>query len=244
MLKEFYTEQIKDFGLGNFISITPTLKELSKTHEVIVWFANKHFEKCYIDCEWMTITQDKRPQPPINSGTTNFSNQEPDWKYCWNKVFGNREVTQDSYIDIPKEIENPIKGKYGIFINGAGSERQGYIDMKSIDVETQEHIKELSTIPVYSIGSLDDEKRNIFDGYYGDIRLALRILDDAEWVITNVTGFYHAAGAMNKKQLVLWKDCLTPKNINLNDKCVYTYKEHWKEDIIKFLDGNKYNNKN
>lgn len=231
---EFYSEQISDFGLGNFISITPTLKELSKTHKVVVWFANKTYEQCFIDCPWMTITQEKRVQPAIHSGTVNFANKEPDWQYCWRMVFGNDNVTQTPYIDIP-EIENPIKGEYGVFINGSGSERQGYLDMKLVDDDTQELIQDLSTIPVYGVGGLNDMERNRFDGYYGDIRLALRIIADAEWVITNVTGLYHAAGAMNKKQLVLWKDCLTPKNINMNNNCVTAHKDEWVEKIKEFL---------
>jgi hypothetical protein len=234
-MKEFYSEQIQNFGLGNFINITPTLKELSKTHKVVVWFANKTFEQCYIDCDWMTITQDKRPQPRIHSGTTNFRNTMADWEYCWSLVFGNRNVTENTYIDTP-DIENPIKGKYGIFINGAGSEVESYLDMKLVDNETQELIKELSPIPVYGLGGPNDQNRNIFDGYYGDIRLALRIMADAEWIITNATGLYHAAGALNKKQLVLWKDCLYPKNINMNDKCITAHKDEWKQKIKEFYE--------
>jgi ADP-heptose:LPS heptosyltransferase len=50
---------------------------------------------------------------------------------------------------------------------------------------------------------------------------------NAKFVIANDTGLAHAAAAMKKKILILWKDTKFPKNSNISDKTEYLMKEDW-----------------
>ena len=68
-----------------------------------------------------------------------------------------------------------------------------------------------------------------------NIRKALAIIRDAQLVIANDTGLAHAAGAMNKKLLVLWKDTPFIKNQNPGINTQYAMKNEWEEQVINFL---------
>jgi len=226
-----YIEESKGFGLGNFVSITPIIRELYDKHgKINVLFSKDYVKQCYINSPYINIIDKPVGGKLFSSSLINRGNDKTDIEHASLHILGHLPKYK-TFVD---EVE-PIKGEYGVFINGAGNERTDYVDSKSIPFEYQEMIKENSKIEVIGIGSLNDKNRNIFNGSYGDIREALQYIKGAKWVISNVTGFYHVAGAYEKEQLCLWKDCLRPRNENLNPNCINSNKDNWSNDIIKFL---------
>jgi hypothetical protein len=227
-----YIEDHMGFGLGNFVSITPIIRELyeQRKQKVNVLFTKDYVKQCYLDSPYINIIESPKGDRLFGSELINRRNTYEDIYFAQDKVLQKR-VDWLPFVD---EVE-PIIGEYGVFINGAGSEREEYVNQKAISFEYQNQIKELSKIPIVGIGSNSDKSRNIFEGCYGDVRECLRYIKGAKWVISNVTGFYHVAGAYQKDQLVLWKDCLRPRNLNINPNQVVSNKENWAADIIKFL---------
>lgn len=231
---DFYIEQHDNARLGNFIQATPMIRELYETYQqkISVLFQTEYVKQCYINSPYIKIID--KPQGSLLYTTRNRSkNNTKDSIHIQQSVLGYVSDKQP-FID----VYNNFSGTYGVFINGAGNESPAYLNMKLVDTSTQEIIKRYSKIPVIGLGSLNDQKRNIFPGVYGDIPLTLDILNGASWVITNATGFYHAAGALNKIQLALWKNCQRPRNENVNVHCIHSSYGNWKQDILNFLNMN------
>ena len=74
-----------------------------------------------------------------------------------------------------------------------------------------------------------------------DIRKSLGALYHSDLIISNDTGMYHAAGALNKKIFVLWKDTNFNKNKSPGKKCIFSQNKAWWEDYRKMIDENTYN---
>lgn len=98
---------------------------------------------------------------------------------------------------------------------GSGNEDKMYLNIKTPDKSYYEHYMKGECI---FTGSVVDFKR--VDWFKGmevqldDIRKSLALIRDAELIISNDTGLAHAAGAMNKNIIILWKDTMIPKNGN------------------------------
>ena len=237
---DFYILQHDGCRLGNFIQTTPLIRALYENNKsrgnnskIPVLFQTEYVKQCYIKSPY--IEPISSPKGKLLYSTLNLSkNNIKDSQYIQKIVLG-YTTEYKPFID---EYKN-FSGNYGVFINGSGSENPSYLDRKLVDKTFQQVIQDNSPIPVIGLGSLEDKKRNIFPGVYGDIHLALDIINGAKWVITNATGFFHVAGALNKTQLALWKDCQRPRNENLNELCTYSSKGNWESDIINFLNVNK-----
>lgn len=235
MMVGFYIEQHEGFALGNFINCTPTIRALYEQHQckIPVLFKTEYVKQCYLESEYIEIIDDPGEKHRLfGSDMINKVNTCEDWKFIYDNIIGRCDEYFQPFIDAPKST---LDFKYGVFVNGAGSEVESYLDRKLVPVEIQEIVKHHSKIPVIGIGSMNDKTRTIFDGHFGNIRDALAIINGAEWVITNATGFYHAAGAMNKKQLALWKHCRFPRNKNANPHTKHSMMQNWARDIINFL---------
>lgn len=236
MITDFYILQHDHCRLGNFIQTTPLIKELYNKYQdkIPVLFQTEYVKQCYINSPYIEIIHEPRGtllySTHILSPTPNIKDSDFIQQYAIGYV-----STCKPFID----TYNNIYGNYGVFINGSGSERQAYLDMKLVDNNTQKIIQEHADIPVIGLGSENDRSRNIFPGVYGDIHLALDIINGAKWVITNATGFFHVAGALNKQQLALWKHCQRPRNENHNEHCIYSSYGNWANDIINFLNNFK-----
>lgn len=227
-----YIRDTEGYGLGNFISCTPVIRELYEQNKekVRVYFTSDYIKECYKNSPYIETLEEPQGRMLFQTSLKCKTNIMRDIDFIQDVVLGYR-VKWDTFID---DVE-PIEGEYGVFVNGAGSEADYYLDQKLIDEQTQQIIKEQSKIKVFGIGSINDKERNIFEGSYGDIRECLRYIKGAKWVISNVTGFYHVAGAYKKRQLVLWKDCLYPRNENMNTNAVVSHKGNWVNDIKDFL---------
>lgn len=230
----FYVEQHEHFALGNFIACTPTIKALYERYQqrIPVLFKTEYVKQCYMNSTYIEIIDEPGGRRRLfGSDLICRANTMTDYDFIAKHIVG--LTVQQPFID-EYALSKPL-GPYGVFINGSGSEAQHYLDRKLIPLDVQAVVRDNSKIPVIGVGSLNDAERNIFAGYYGDIRQALAIINGAEWVISNVTGFYHAAGAMHKRQLVLWKDCLWPRCSNISPYAERSTAGNWANDIIKFL---------
>lgn len=231
----FYVLQEKGFALGNFVNCTPTIRHLFELHgeKIPVLFQTEYVAECYKDSPYIKRINKPQGRKIFGSDMINRGNNSTDIDFISNNVLGQSAIFKP-FID---EVE-PRSGDYGLFVNGSGSEEQSYLDRKSVPFEIQEIIKYNSKVPVYGTGSLNDQQRNIFEGSFGNIRESLSLIAGAKWVITNATGFYHVAGAMEKNQLALWKDCLRPRNENINENAIISNQNDWSESIIRFLNDN------
>ena len=66
-----------------------------------------------------------------------------------------------------------------------------------------------------------------------DIIGSLAALNDADFVISNDTGMYHAAGALDKRQFVMWKDTNKIKNSTPSKKAYIS--NDWIKDFKKWI---------
>lgn len=233
-----YVLQHKDFGLGNFINLTPAIKWLhERTGEKIpVYFATDYVRECFTD--WAAIEiLDTQPEGGVLFGSymVNLGNDKPDYQHVFQVVTGERwQPRYHTYVDTP--TPTPAEAKIWknciAIINGSGSENPQYVAAK--DPGKEAYMAEIAAAKkanpkakVIAVGSKSDAARNkwlmdIADGYFGDIRTALKIISVAAGVIANDTGLAHAAGAMNKPLTVLMKTYIERvKNPGTKTKYIY-----------------------
>ena len=238
--KQKMAYQHPSFALGNFIMITPAIRRQSeKQHKPVnVYFAKQYVKECFKECSFINPVSKLRDQVFVSSNMVNRN--MPDYQYSFKKA--HKEIWESkyhTYVDSPSEYDFSNQ-KYMVVLNGlAGA---AWRKKK----ETPEHIhrliKQHSNLPIWFTGSKSDLVNNSpWMAEVGDvveldnIRKALAIIRDAQLVVANDTGLAHAAGAMNKKLLVLWKDTPFIKNQNPGINTQYAMKHEWEEQVINFL---------
>lgn len=227
--------QQHNFGLGNFINLSPAIQRLSErfNRPIDVYFDLPFVRDCFLDCPFINILE-IRPQgePMFSSSLTNKTiNSKPDYQYIYEKVTLEKWDGRSCYVDQPSEVHAI---KYAVFVHGSGNESQNYLDTKQIPQRYFElAIKKCwhnSIAPVF-VGSPNDLKRNEWASIYaagiGDVRRALSLINGAEFVVGNDTGLIHAAGAMDKKTFVFWKDTQLPRCQNSGTQCTYLMRDSW-----------------
>lgn len=215
-----YAHQVWNYGLGNFINLTPTLKMLAEHlgHKIPVYFDLKFIEKCFLDCPFIDILNRKPDHNPIfGSWLINGRNDCPDYINVFREVRKRYPLEGDlphTYVDRAKEIK--VDKGYTLFIRGSGSESIPYLDSK---MPKDDYYRNYFNGNCIFTGSENDLERS--DGLFkdmacdvGDIRKSLALIREADMVIANDSGLAHAAGAMNKKMVILWKNTSLPKNAN------------------------------
>jgi hypothetical protein len=224
----YYVEQHPSFALGNFINCTPTLRYLSERdgRPVPVLFHTDYVRQCFLDCPFIEHIDIPVGKRLFGSELICKANTEPDYAYIFRKVTGVEWCEGwHTYVDQPGAW---AKDHVPVIINGSGSEREDYISSKDVGPEPF-----LAAGPSLFVGSEADLARNPWvlnrpGGSYnvGSIRMSLRYIVDAQYVIANDTGLAHAAGAMNKPLLVLWKDTPFPRCSNPGKHTVYAFDNH------------------
>ena len=220
-----HVHQIWNYGLGNFIQLTPTIKLMADHfgEPIPVYFDLEFIKQCFIDCPFIRII-DKKPetQPLFGSWLINPRNNCPDYINVYRevcKVIPLEGELPHTYVDQAKEIDAE---KYNtVFIRGSGSEEKGYLQSKMPDDRFYQEYFNKNRPGNYSeafTGSPNDVERSngLFDmtTYTGGIRLALALIREADFVVANDSGLAHAAAAMNKNMVILWKNTSLPKNGN------------------------------
>ena len=238
--------QNPDLGLGNFIMVTPAIKKLAEDlgKPVDVYFGTSNIKQCYLDCSFMNHVDSLNNKfPLINSNMSGWNTgykSTPDFKYSFSMVHKIPWTEKyHTYIDSPQEYDYSNQD-YLLILNGLGG------DVWKGKKETPEHIhrfiKQHCDLPMWFTGNQTDLDINspwmkeIADKIeLNSIRKALAIVRDAKFIIANDTGLAHAAGALNKNILILWKDTPFLKNQNPGKYTKYALKNEWEEKIIDFL---------
>jgi hypothetical protein len=228
----FYVHQIASHALGNFINCTPAIQWLAKKYDarIPVLFDTEYVRQCFLDCPFIEIIDAPRGKRLFGSELKAPKRSRwMDCEYIFRQVTGRRWTPEwHTYVDQP-HIGIQIADTVAL-INGSGSEREDYIHSK----DPGGHAYAAACLPVHHttfVGSWEDAKRNPWienceARVIGDIREALSAISGAACVIANDTGLAHAAGAMNKPLLVLWKNTPFPRCSNPGHNTQYAFDNH------------------
>jgi hypothetical protein len=219
----YYVEQHPSYNLGNFINCTPTLRWLAERdgRPVPVLFHTDYVRQCFLGCPFIEEIEIPVGKRLFGSELICRRNTEADYAYIFRTVTGEQWSDRwHTYVDRP---EAPAEFHIPIVVNGSGSEREGYVASKDVGPEPF-----LAAGSSLFVGSEADLARNPWatSHHVGNIRTALAYIADAPCVIANDTGLAHAAGAMNKPLLVLWKDTPFPRCGNPGKHTEYSFNNH------------------
>ena len=220
--------QRKNFGLGNFIMLTSALQLCGE--KVNVYFSNKGIKSLYINCPFINIIS-KLPsnKPFITSRAPKRLKGESDSQaYC--RMILKRPVKDipNTYVDRCTDyiLERNYDTKYVALFHGC----LGKIFRKKKDIGAKarqmviDKVLAKGYVPVI-LGSNSDVKRywsannlNNCVNYLGKLYLreSVSVLNQCDFFISNDTGLYHAAGALEKSGLVMWHQTNLVKN-----RCVF-----------------------
>ena len=236
-----YIHQHPDFALGNFIQCTPTIRRLAEIHgqPIPVLFSTKYVQQCFLNCPFIEIIENANGLTRLfGSDLVNPNNDKPDYEYIFEEVLKEQWTPQyHTYVDeVPMPPTHAVFGpKKIVVINGSGTESPDYVKSKDPGKWAYRALSsfalydQLQKHKVVTTGSKKDAIRNPYlldicdECDFGDIRTSLAHIATADLVIANDTGLAHAAGALNRNILILWKD--TPrdrcKNPGINTRYVY-----------------------
>lgn len=235
-----YILQHPDFALGNFINITPAITRLHERRgeRIPVYFSTPYVRECFTDWKAIHIL-DERPAagPQYGSNITCPTNQIPDYQYAFQEITGEEwQPRYHTYVDTPKMNRREKEDLAGaiVIINGAGNQDPKYVATKDPGHEAFVDTVAGATLDhpgakIIAVGSQADIGRchwlkEVADEcYFGNIRLALKIISRAKVVIANDTGLAHAAGAMNQNLIVLMKHTPRERVKNPGKQTKYLY---------------------
>lgn len=233
-LNNIYVHQVYNYGLGNFINLTGTIKLMSEHlgRKIPVYFDLEFIRQCFIDCPFIEIL-DKKPdnQSLFGSWLINGRNDCPDYLNVYREVCKAIPLEGElghTYVD---QTDLKVNEKnYTLFIRGSGSESPIYLNSKMPrDEYYREYMRSVCAhekLNCVFTGSDNDLERSngLFDDmpqYMGDIRQSLALIRDAKYVVANDSGLAHAAAAMNKNMVILWKNTSLPKNASPGVNTIY-----------------------
>ena len=222
--------QDKDYGLGNFINLTPTIIELGQRENkpIPVYFESGYVKEAFNDWAYISVLE-KKPtnQPILSSSQIDRSDKKPDYEYVAD-IFG--------VSDWKRQTSIPIK-KLAVFINGCANPNKRHTKDPGGDIYDYILNKIKDEYVTVFVGSGDDENHAcLYDKIITwDIQLCLTIISKADIIISNDTGLYHAAGAMRKDGFILWKNTLFKKNDTPNENFFRSREGNWKKDFDKWI---------
>lgn len=240
-----YARQTLGWGMGNFINCTPAIKWLSLRHQkpIPVLFEEEYLKVMFQDCDFMEIIEESHgimDEPTVDSKWTNQT--QPDYMYLFERISGSKENCPHTYVD---SIQNPLllSRPYVVFIRGGifGSEPKKDPG-QDIYFKIAEEVYNLGYEIIYLGVDRDYTRWSVefmahFHNELGELRRKLGILNGAEFVVSNDTGLYHAAGALKKKGFILWKDTPFVKNQSPNKEFTYcVIPDHMKGATEAILD--------
>lgn len=239
-----YVLQDRNFALGNFINLTPTIRYLYDWNQerVPVFFETEYVRQCFLNCPFIEILYEKPAYAPLlTSATINANDDKPDYQYIFEISTGCQWTPKyHTYVDFIASL----KTAGVMLLNGSGSQNADYIAKKDVGRAPYQFAVDYicNQHKIFSAGSYEDLARAPYmaqladEACWNDIRKTLLMMSASKCIIANDTGLAHAAGAMNKPLLVLWKDTPRERCKNAGQNTVYSYKNH-EQNIKAFLDA-------
>ena len=176
---------------------------------------------------------------------------KPEWLHKWELVENFLNIDLGShlspYVDKYPLLPNFIDNNYCVVVRGcAGPVNSLSLPSKDPGDEIYQSILHYlnNKIKIVFVGSTVDNERFIkrmnswVDNgvtVLNSIEDTLAVINNAKFVITNDTGFYHAAGALQKDSFVIWKDTPLIKNQSPSSKCFFSKKGMWKENFKEWI---------
>lgn len=237
-----YIYQHPDFGLGNFINLTPAIQFLYhvECRRIPVYFAKDYVRKCFLNWEAIEIL-DRKPDtgPLFGSNLVNPENDRPDYQYVFEHITATPwHHGWHTYVDnvpMTRKEMSQFDAPYLLIINGSGSDAPEYVSAKdpgeAVYRTALQDLRKMFATKVYAVGSESDAKRapylaDIADrSFFGDIRQALKLIGHhgCRGIISNDCGLAHAAGAMNQPLFMLWKNTPRERCKNAGTNTTYWY---------------------
>jgi ADP-heptose:LPS heptosyltransferase len=218
--------QNKDWGLGNFINITPIIKWIYDIERkpVPVYFESDYVADAFHEHEMIWRLHEKPDNPPIVSSRCHCANDsQEDFKFNFELI------TDQKYSERYKPCTNNFNKREAIIICGAGSEDAEYLNRKIPDPGIYLdliHELRMREFEINFVGSKNDYDRNevgVFcDNYFIDqMDVALTKIQFSDLVIGNDTGLIHASGCSDVPTFVLWKNTPSTRCKNSGKKSQY-----------------------
>ncbi len=214
-----------EWGLGNFINLTPALQLLHEYlgYPIPVLFGRDYIRRCYLDCPFITILHEPlATKPLITRPPVDYYNNSPDYIYACNQIrkrFPVQSHVPHTYIDRAFEQKyNKILHNGILFLRGSTQNDPFYLSKK---IPEDKYYKQYmnGNLLIFA-GSKTDHQRSKglfkqkmdYEFIDEDIRWVLGLISISKKIIANDCGLAHAAGAMNKNLTILWKNTILPKN--------------------------------
>jgi ADP-heptose:LPS heptosyltransferase len=201
----------------------------------------------FLDCPFIKIINRKQAKQRDVLFTSAFVNEDiEDWKFIHQSVTKHFGIEIDNiphtYVDI---CEKPfeLNKKYCVIIRGGV--KNSWFSEKEPGDDIYKYILEKvsSKRRVVFIGSQSDYESFICRMknwapvstlILDDIRKSLGAIEHSDFLVSNDTGMYHAAGALNKEVFVLWKHTNFIKNKSPGENCRFSFFGDWKSDFDKW----------
>jgi hypothetical protein len=198
----------------------------------------------FLDCPFIDIINRKQAKRKDVLFSSAMVNEEiEDWKYIHQFICEHFEIQVETishtYVDLcnkPKRLMN----QYCVIARGMINNKWVY--RKDPGDAIYRYIIELISQDrqIVFIGTQSDYNRyiNKMAGWaknsiviINDMRSSLGAIAYCDFMVSNDTGMYHAAGALNKDVFVMWKHTPFIKNRSPGNYCKFSFIRHWKSDF-------------
>ena len=226
--------QPRNYGLGNFITVTPAITAMSqKTNEKMqVYFETSSIASIFRECPYIQILKSYpkkalkliRPDKIIKKS----HKRETDYE-LWYRFFMRSPAKNipPPYVDSSSSFKLPKKPgkKYMAIFHGCLSKTNKSIQKKNLGSKTLSYFIETSMLLGYTpvlLGSKSDLQfwkkvnRNKCIDYIAKLSLkeSVSVLSQCDFFLSNDTGLYHVAGALSVPGIVVWKGTDRWKNLS------------------------------
>jgi ADP-heptose:LPS heptosyltransferase len=248
--QEIYVHQVSGYAIGNFINCTPAIKALADYFKspIDVVFDSKIVSQMYEKCDFIN---EVKPTPALEKRDCVIRSDMvngliADWRYIYNKTAKHYTKTlPHTYVDHYHKQQS--QQKTVVILRGMVNYTPYWVDKKDPGDTIYSYI--LNKIPasykiIYPYGQQDyDHHGQAFETIrpgtiiLNDIKQSLAYINDADFVIANDTGLYHAAAALKKPCFVLWKKTLLRKNKAPGKSCFYSKEKNWQKEFDQWLNS-------
>ena len=243
----FFVRQLKGAEIGNFVNTTPTIISLYDHFKqpIPVKFDSAYVKELYKDWDKIKVIDD-------TSGLTQLVHSGEHNHHSINEGIRRHHVVMDKLgikcneVPLPyaPSLNTKLDGEYVVIARGCiDHPRAGWKQHKEVGDDIFKNIMSKIDLPIYIVGNTADYKRSLHRmKNYGkdvkycldDIREVVSLITGCKYMISNDTGLYHVAGALNKNIFVIWKDTPFKKNQSPGKGCFFSHKGNWEKDYINW----------